>query len=124
MALSRDRTADGCRDCSPLENHHVPFIHRGAQCRVARFRGPLHAHVTLDTPQAVALGYVRIAIRVPHGCEGAATTGLRLQVPEGVTAVKPQPKPGWTLTIVPDETPATGGGPNGLAHSGGELARR
>ena len=71
---------------------------------------PVHAHVTLDTPQAVALGYVRIAIRVPHGCEGAATTGLRLQVPEGVTAVKPQPKPGWTLTIVPDEAPATGGG--------------
>ena len=89
--------------------HVVPFIHRGARCRGAP-AAPVHAHVTLDTSQATALGYVRIAIRVPHGCEGAATTGLRLQVPDGVTAVKPQPKPGWNLTIVPDETPATGGG--------------
>ena len=70
---------------------------------------PAHAHVTLDTPQAAPLGYVRIAVRVPHGCEGVATTGLRLQVPEGVTAVKPQPKPGWTLTIVHADAPVTGG---------------
>ena len=70
---------------------------------------PVHAHITLDTSQAPALGYVRIAVRVPHGCEGAATTGLRVQVPEGVTAVKPQPKPGWTLTVVPADAPATGG---------------
>ena len=61
---------------------------------------PAFAHITLDTKEAPALGYVRLAIRVPHGCDGAATTALRLQVPEGVTAVKAQPKPGWTLTLV------------------------
>lgn len=71
---------------------------------------PARAHVTLDTPQAPALAYLRIAARVPHGCEGAATTSLRLQIPEGVTAVKPQPKPGWTLTVAADpQAPATGG---------------
>lgn len=70
---------------------------------------PLSAHVTLDTSQAPASAYVRIAIRVPHGCQGAATTGLRVQIPEGVTAVKPMPKPGWTLTIATDDgAPATG----------------
>ena len=71
---------------------------------------PAAAHVTLDTPQAAALAYVRVAIRVPHGCEGAATVGLRLQVPEGVTAVKPMPKSGWTLTTTTDPAkPGVGG---------------
>ena len=64
---------------------------------------PAAAHVTLDTREAPALGYVRLAIRVPHGCDGAATTAIRMQVPEGVTAVKAQPKPGWTLTLAADE---------------------
>lgn len=55
----------------------------GAVCLAvaAPVHAPAFAHVTLDTPQAVALGYVRVAIRVPHGCEGAATTGIRLQCP-------------------------------------------
>jgi uncharacterized protein YcnI len=30
-------------------------------------------------------------------------------VPDGVTAVKAQPKPGWTLTLVADETAPKGG---------------
>lgn len=67
------------------------------------------AHVTLDTKEAPALGYVRLAIRVPHGCEGAATTAIRLQVPAGVTAVKAQPKPGWTLTLTAEEAAPSGG---------------
>ena len=67
------------------------------------------AHVTLDTREAPALGYVRLAIRLPHGCEGAATTALRVGIPEGVTAVKAQPKPGWTLTLATGPAPASGG---------------
>ena len=70
---------------------------------------PASAHVTLDTREAPALGYVRLAIRVPHGCDGAATTAIRMQVPEGVTAVKAQPKPGWTLTLVTEDGPAPSG---------------
>ena len=68
------------------------------------------AHVTLDTSQAPALGYVRIAARVPHGCEGEATIGLRVQIPDGVTAVKPQPKPGWTLQVVTEPAAGTASG--------------
>ena len=67
--------------------------------------GAADAHVTLDTSQAAPLAYVRIAARVPHGCEGAATVALRLQVPDGVTAVKPMPKPGWVLTTLADPQP-------------------
>ena len=48
------------------------------------------AHVTLDTSQAPALGYVRIAARVPHGCEGEATIGLRVQIPDDGTAITHQ----------------------------------
>ena len=69
---------------------------------------PAAAHITLDTTEAPALGYVRLAIRVPHGCDGAATTAIRLQVPPGVTAVKAQPKPGWTLSLLADEAPPGG----------------
>ena len=69
------------------------------------------AHVTLDTPQASALSYTRVAARAPHGCEGAATVALRLEIPEGVTGVKPMPKPGWTLGIVADEAARAADGP-------------
>jgi uncharacterized protein YcnI len=71
---------------------------------------PALAHVTLDTSQAPALGYVRIAVRVPHGCDGQATTGLHVQIPEGVTAVKPQPKPGWNLDVLSARVASDGGG--------------
>lgn len=77
---------------------------------------PAVAHVTLDRAEAPADGYVRLAIRVPHGCAGAATIGIRLAVPEGLTSVKPAPKSGWTLTIVPGE-PAPGRGEHGAAAS-------
>src|ERR687889_1179457 len=70
---------------------------------------PAAAHVTLDLAEAPADSYVRVAIRVPHGCSGAATTGLRLQVPPGLRGVKPAPKPGWTLVTMPGEA---GGAPS------------
>jgi uncharacterized protein YcnI len=75
---------------------------------------PAAAHVTLDQATAPADSYVRLAIRVPHGCAGAATTGIRLALPDGLTSVKPAPKSGWTLTIVPGE-PAPGRGEHGAA---------
>ena len=36
-------------------------------------------------------------LRVPHGCEGKATVAVRVKIPEGMIAVKPMPKFGWTL---------------------------
>jgi uncharacterized protein YcnI len=36
---------------------------------------------------------------VGHGCDGSPTVAVRLKIPEGVTNVKPQLKPGWQITL-------------------------
>ena len=46
-------------------------------------------------------------LRVPHGCEGTATTSVRVRIPDGVIRAKPMPKPGWTLTTVTGKYPKT-----------------
>ena len=58
-----------------------------------------HAHVVLTEPQAVAGSYYKATLRVGHGCNGSATTGLVVQVPAGFQGAKPQPKAGWTLAL-------------------------
>jgi uncharacterized protein YcnI len=62
--------------------------------------GSAGAHVTLEVQQAKVGSTYKAVFRVPHGCEGKATHTVRLQIPEGVIAVKPMPKAGWTLEIV------------------------
>lgn len=59
--------------------------------------GAAFAHVTLETQEAPVGSTYKAVLRVPHGCEGKATTAVRVQIPEGVISVKPMPKPGWTL---------------------------
>lgn len=58
------------------------------------------AHVTLETEQAAAKSTYKAVLRVGHGCDGQSTLKLRVRVPEGVVAVEPMPKPGWTLETV------------------------
>ena len=58
------------------------------------------AHMTLATPETPAGSTYKALFQVPHGCDGAATTKIRVQIPEGMIAVKPQPKAGWTLETV------------------------
>lgn len=58
---------------------------------------PASAHVTLETAQAPVGTSYKAVLRIPHGCGGASTTSIRVQIPEGVIAVKPSPKAGWTL---------------------------
>ncbi|MEO5758444.1 MAG: YcnI family protein [Mesorhizobium sp.] len=55
------------------------------------------AHVTLETQEAPVGANYKAVLRVPHGCDGKATTAVRVQIPEGAIAVKPMPKAGWTL---------------------------
>jgi len=61
---------------------------------------PAFAHVTLETQEAPVGAVYKAVLRVPHGCEGSPTVKIRVQIPEGVIAVKPMPKPGWTLETV------------------------
>ena len=58
------------------------------------------AHVTLENRQATVGAYYKAAFAVPHGCAGSATIKLRVQIPEGVIAVKPMPKPGWSVEAI------------------------
>ena len=55
------------------------------------------AHITLEIQEAPVGSTYKAVLRVPHGCDGKATTAVRVQIPEGVIAVKPMPKSGWTL---------------------------
>jgi uncharacterized protein YcnI len=61
---------------------------------------PAWAHISLEQPHATAGSTYKAVLRVPHGCNGEATTAIRVRIPEGVFNVKPMPKPGWTLATV------------------------
>ena len=62
--------------------------------------GAAQAHITLETGEAPVGSTYKAVLRVPHGCEGEATLKVRVQIPEGVIAVKPMPKAGWALDTV------------------------
>ena len=64
---------------------------------VVAFTIPAAAHVTLETQEAKIGEPYKAVLQVPHGCEGTATTALRVRIPAGLIAVKPMSKPGWTL---------------------------
>jgi len=59
--------------------------------------GAALAHITLETREAAVGANYKAVLRVPHGCDGKPTNVVRIKIPEGVIAVKPMPKPGWTL---------------------------
>jgi uncharacterized protein YcnI len=62
--------------------------------------GAAQAHVVADPRQAAAGGYQVVRFRVGHACTGAAaTTELRVEMPRGLASARPQPKPGWTLSV-------------------------
>ncbi|MBV6273408.1 YcnI family protein [Alcaligenaceae bacterium CGII-47] len=68
---------------------------------------PALAHITLETGEATIGSYYKAVVRVPHGCNGSATTQVRVRIPEGVVAVKPQPKAQWTLDTTEGDYAAT-----------------
>jgi uncharacterized protein YcnI len=59
--------------------------------------GTASAHVTLEVSEAQVSSTYKAVLRVGHGCEGSPTVAIRVQIPEGMIAVKPMPKPGWEL---------------------------
>lgn len=62
--------------------------------------GAAFAHITFETQEAAVGAPYKAVLRVPHGCEGAATTTVKVKIPEGVISVKPMPKSGWKLETV------------------------
>ncbi|MGJ4947741.1 DUF1775 domain-containing protein [Bradyrhizobium sp. HKCCYLS20291] len=65
----------------------------------AVFGAQASAHVVLDKSEARIGKSYKAVLAVPHGCEGAATVRLTVQVPEGLIAIKPMPKPGWAIEV-------------------------
>ena len=61
--------------------------------------GTASAHIVLAEDTAKAGSYYAGFFRVGHGCDGKATTAIRITIPEGVLTARPQAKPGWTIAI-------------------------
>jgi uncharacterized protein YcnI len=57
------------------------------------------AHVTVDSSSVRPGDYAKLTFRVPHGCDGSATTKISVQLPAGILSVKPQVHPGWTIAM-------------------------
>src|SRR5262249_44547279 len=59
-----------------------------------------------------------------HGCSGSPTTALRIEIPEGVTAVAPQAKSGWRAKVeyVRATPPQKGKRPSEVVWKGAPLA--
>jgi uncharacterized protein YcnI len=79
----------------------------------ALLAAPAEAHIVLETTSAPADSYFQVTFLAPHGCEGSATTGLTITLPEGTLVAKPQPKPGWQLEITKKPLPEPVEGPHG-----------
>lgn len=58
---------------------------------------PAFAHVTFENAQAKPDSTYKAVMRISHGCDSQPTTKVRVRIPEGIVAVKPMPKAGWTL---------------------------
>lgn len=67
---------------------------------LAALTGPAAAHITLASKEAVIGSTFKAVLVASHGCSGAATTAIRVQIPEGFYNVKPMPKAGWELETV------------------------
>ena len=57
------------------------------------------AHVVLAEPTAAAGSYYRATFKVGHGCDGASTTAISVNIPDGFVNIKPMPKPGWAIEM-------------------------
>lgn len=58
------------------------------------------AHATIEQENVTQNTTEKLTVRIGHGCDGAPTLRVRVRIPDGVIAVKPMPKAGWTLETV------------------------
>lgn len=76
--------------------------------------GAAQAHVVFVHPAAVAGSHWAGALRVSHGCDGSATTSVRVEIPEGIVVARPRVPAGWSVAIerepLAEPVPAEGGG--------------
>jgi uncharacterized protein YcnI len=78
---------------------------------------PALAHVTLGEPEAMPGAHYIGHFKVGHGCDGSPTTALSITIPEGISRVEAQAKPGWKAELVRD-----GNRISAVNFSGGRIA--
>jgi uncharacterized protein YcnI len=85
-----------------MNRHSLPrLLAVGAAAMTMLVSGGAVALGHVESPDGDAIpsgSTVVVHFRVPHGCAGAATTGLDLQLPDGVVGAKPESIPGWSIT--------------------------
>lgn len=76
--------------------------------------GAAEAHVVFTQPIATAGAHWAGSLRVSHGCDGSATTSVRVEIPQGIMVARPRVLAGWTVFIerqpLATPVPAEGGG--------------
>lgn len=72
---------------------------------------PALAHVSLEQGRAEAGASYSAVLRIGHGCEGSPTTGVSVTLPSGFEGAKPQPRPGWNLSVRGDTVAWTAASP-------------
>lgn len=58
------------------------------------------AHVEVAPSDTAAGAYSLLTFSVGHGCDGSATTGITIDLPEGIDSVTPTVNPGWDISTV------------------------
>jgi uncharacterized protein YcnI len=79
---------------------HCRFLAAGAVAVALLSASSASAHITLESKEATIGAPFKAVFAVPHGCSGSATIKVRVQIPDGVIAVKPMPKPGWNVDAI------------------------
>lgn len=62
--------------------------------------GAASAHVTADPSSTAADSYTVMTVSVPHGCEGKATTKIKIGLPDELAGVTPTVNPNWNVKQV------------------------
>jgi uncharacterized protein YcnI len=60
------------------------------------------AHVEVTPSSTSAGSYSLLTFSLGHGCDGSATTGITIDVPDTITSVTPTVNPGWDVTPLTD----------------------
>lgn len=78
---------------------HTTFPLAALAAATLMLASPVFAHATLSPAEAANGTTVRVAIAIPHGCDGAPTDTVSVALPEGFVAAMPMVKAGWTVEI-------------------------